>query len=103
MTAYGDAEPVSKTIEVVIKSNSSIDTLPNIFSPTVRDRQNDFFAIATTNIETFEIIITNNQGATVYESTDVNFRWNGTDLSGEELPTGVYYYTFFAKGNELVG
>lgn len=100
MTAYGDAEPVSKTIEVVIKSNSSIDTLPNIFSPTVRDRQNDFFAIATTNIETFEIIITNNQGETVYESTDVYFRWNGTDLRGEELPTGVYYYTFFAKGND---
>jgi gliding motility-associated-like protein len=99
MTAYGDAEPVSESIEVVIKSSSSIDTLPNIVTPN-GDRINDFFAIATTDIEIFEIIIINSQGAKVYETTDVNFKWNCTNLSGEKLPAGDYYYTFFAKGKD---
>ena len=97
MTAYGDGEPVSESIEVVIKSSSSINTLPNIITPN-GDRKNDFFAISTTDIETFYIKITDLKGNTVFESTDVNFRWHGTNLGGEELPAGNYIYSFFAKG-----
>ncbi|NOQ72307.1 MAG: T9SS type B sorting domain-containing protein [Crocinitomix sp.] len=99
MTAYGEGEVDHEVIEVVIKSSSSLDTLPNIITPN-GDRKNDFFAIAATDIETFEIIITDAQGVKVYESTDVNFRWNGTNLGGEQLLEGDYYYTIFAVGDD---
>lgn len=97
MTAYGDGEPVNEMLEIIIKSSSSINTLPNIITPN-GDRKNDFFAISTTDIETFEIKITDQQGRLLYENTDPDFRWYGTNLGGEELPPGVYIYSFFAKG-----
>lgn len=99
MSAFGDGDPVTEIVEVVIKSSSSIDTLPNIITPN-GDRKNDFFAIATTDIETFYIKITDAKGTSLFESTDVNFRWYGTDLGSEALPAGVYYYSFFAKGKD---
>ena len=97
MMVYGNGESDNETVEIVIKSSASINTLPNIITPN-GDRMNDFFAISTTDIETFEIKITDLQGKVLFESTDVNFRWYGTDLSGEQLSKGVYIYSFFAKG-----
>ncbi|MFT5818801.1 MAG: gliding motility-associated-like protein [Crocinitomix sp.] len=97
MLVHGKGQLDSKTIEVIIKSSSSINTLPNIITPN-GDRTNDFFAISTTDIETFEIKITDLQGRVLFESTDVNFRWYGTNLGGEELPAGNYIYSFFARG-----
>ncbi len=97
MLVHGDGELIGQTMEVVIKSSSSINTLPNIITPN-GDRKNDFFAISTTDIETFYIKITDLKGNVLFEDTDVNFRWYGTDLGGEELPAGVYIYEFFAKG-----
>jgi gliding motility-associated-like protein len=97
MTAFGDGEPVSEIVEVVIKSSSRINTLPNIITPN-GDRKNDFFAISTTDIETFYIKITDLKGNVLFEETNVDFRWYGTNLGGEEMPAGVYIYEFFAKG-----
>ncbi len=97
MLVHGDGELIGKTIEIEIKSSSSINTLPNIITPN-GDRKNDFFAISTTDIETFYIKITDLKGNVLFEDTDVNFRWYGTDLGGEQMPAGIYIYEFFAKG-----
>lgn len=66
--------------------------LPNAFSPNI-DKVNDTFKPEQTfTYETFELIIYNRWGLKVYESANPYFEWNGSDLSGNKLPEGTYFY-----------
>ncbi len=74
MAVVGEGEIYEESQTIVIQTKSSIDNVPNIITPN-GDRINDFFAINTTEIETFFITILDAKGNTVFESKDVNFRW----------------------------
>ena len=87
----------SQTIE--IKSSASIDNIPNVCTPN-GDRVNDEFFITTTDIEELTITISNRLGQTVFKSNDVNFTWNGTDMSGNLVDKAVYTYYIIAKGSD---
>jgi gliding motility-associated-like protein len=66
--------------------------LPNAFSPN-SDKVNDTFKPEQTfTYETFELIIYTRWGLKVYESANPYFEWNGSDLSGNKLPEGTYFY-----------
>jgi IgGFc binding protein/CHU_C Type IX secretion signal domain/PKD domain/SprB repeat len=79
--------------------------LPNIFSPGV-DGVNDEFFFPNTAIIEIEAVIVNRWGVTMFEFTDINDSWDGTDKSGSECTDGVYFYTYKAKatnGTEYEG
>ncbi|PWH85430.1 choice-of-anchor L domain-containing protein [Brumimicrobium oceani] len=68
--------------------------LPNVFTPN-GDGQNDFFTMNVENAQSVEIVIVNRWGNVVFESTDLNFLWNGkVNNSGTECADGTYFYTF---------
>ncbi|RYM36049.1 T9SS type B sorting domain-containing protein [Brumimicrobium glaciale] len=68
--------------------------MPNVFTPN-GDGQNDFFTLNAENAQSLEIVILNRWGNKVFESTDVNFMWNGkVNNSGAECSDGTYFYKF---------
>jgi gliding motility-associated-like protein len=83
----------SDTIKKTISLKSEL-IIPNIFTPN-GDQNNDFFEITNLNKDDFEIQIINRWGQLVFESDDINFKWDGNDKSGKALQDGVYFYSFF--------
>ncbi|OJV26248.1 MAG: hypothetical protein BGO32_02245 [Bacteroidetes bacterium 37-13] len=67
--------------------------VPNTFSPN-NDGTNDFLQVYgnTKGVKLFEFKVFNRWGEMVYESTDVNQRWDGFS-GGKKLLGGVYVYT----------
>ena len=71
-------------------------TLPNVFTPN-NDGINDYFEITMSEKQDFQIIVINQSNAVVYQSTSVNFRWDGRLQSGDPAPPGNYVYFISAK------
>lgn len=68
--------------------------MPNVFTPN-GDNNNDVFTINAENAISLEVVILNRWGNVVFESTDLNFSWNGSvNNSGPECADGVYFYKF---------
>jgi gliding motility-associated-like protein len=66
--------------------------LPNVFSPN-GDGVNDFFKAGQTfAYDKFNIVIFNRWGNKVFESTNPFFEWNGSDMNGDILPSGTYFF-----------
>ena len=73
--------------------------LPNIFTPN-NDDANDVFTINAKNATSLEIVILNRWGNVVFESSDVDFGWNGKKHnSGAECSDGTYFYRFRITGD----
>lgn len=64
--------------------------VPNAFSPN-GDGINDYFNVQYRLIRTFEIKIFDRWGNQVYQSQDINFRWDGT-VNGLPAPEGTYVF-----------
>lgn len=94
-----DKANYEETQEVVVKSKSSIDNVPNVITPN-GDRINDYFSVKTTDIETFVISIRDNRGNEIFNSTDPDFSWDGTDFNGNIVEKGIYTYVIIAEGND---
>lgn len=97
MTIVGEEEIYTENQTINVIPQSRIDNLPNFFTPN-GDYDNDLFYIATTGIETLFVRIYDGNGNVVFESEEVGFVWDGTDVSGNKLEKGKYIYEFFAKG-----
>jgi len=94
---YIDNQVFETETIVSVESISEIIKVPNVFTPN-GDRINDVFVIQSENIETFTIVIQNQFGSKVFESNDVNFEWDGTDLNGDKVNIAVYSYYIQAVG-----
>lgn len=94
-----DKANYEETQEVLVKSKSSIDNIPNVITPN-GDRINDYFSVKTTDIETFVISIRDNKGNEIFNSTDTEFSWDGTDFSGNVVEKGMYTYLIIAEGKD---
>ena len=70
--------------------------IPNVFTPN-GDGKNDFFQIFgnTAAIRLLHVSIFDRVGELVFESFDVNFKWDGT-FKGQPLPPSVFVYTIKA-------
>lgn len=75
--------------------------LPTVFTPDGNGANDQFMPfIPYRNVKDVEVKIFTRWGQLVFETTDPDIRWNGkTDNTGEELPSGVYFYT--CKVNEI--
>jgi len=87
------AEEVPTENEVV---NYSIGRLPNVFTPN-GDGENDYFHVESSNLTDFSITVLNDQNQVVYQSTNPDFKWDGTMLGGQPVPDGNYVYFISAK------
>jgi gliding motility-associated-like protein len=74
--------------------------LPNVFSPN-GDGINDFFKAGQTfAYKKFSIVIFNRWGSKVFESINPFFEWDGSDMNGDKLPCGTYYFIAQLEHNE---
>lgn len=83
----------SNTVILVYPPTGTKETVPNVFSPN-GDGLNDVFTldgVINQCYDTIHVEIYNRWGQMVYESDDVDFRWDGKNKRGNELPEGTYY------------
>ncbi|HWB63113.1 MAG TPA: gliding motility-associated C-terminal domain-containing protein, partial [Chitinophagales bacterium] len=66
--------------------------LPNAFTPN-GDGNNDYWQLfgKITAIKQFEVMVFDRIGEKVFDSNDVNFKWDGT-YKGKPAPEGIYSY-----------
>lgn len=92
---YGQACYLYDTATVTVLADSSKMVVPNTFTPN-NDGINDNFSLVTyqTTVKDFHIWIYDRWGNKVYESTDVNFFWDGSNVfvANKPLNTGVFAY-----------
>ena len=69
--------------------------IPTAFSPN-GDGFNDVLFMGHRLLSQVKIKIYDRFGKTIFESTDPEFRWNGTGPGGKEVPEGVYTYRLLA-------
>ena len=69
--------------------------VPNTITPSNTDNMNDYFQLYYHGDVKFkEILIYNRWGSLVFESTDINFRWNGA-VNGKIMYNNVYSYLLY--------
>jgi gliding motility-associated-like protein len=62
--------------------------IPNSFIPD-QDRINDYFSGSFIGVMAVEVFIFNRWGELIFESNDLNFRWDGT-YRGQKVQLGTY-------------
>ncbi|MGB0838867.1 MAG: gliding motility-associated C-terminal domain-containing protein, partial [Chitinophagales bacterium] len=89
--------PCSDTVSITIVVEEPLNRMliPNAFSPN-EDNLNDFYKLtAIGTIENFSLIIFDRWGQKVFETTDINFGWDGF-VDNIEAEVGVYaFYTTY--------
>lgn len=70
-------------------------TVPNIITPN-GDGTNDFFLIKTAGIKSYDLVIVNRWGNTVFRSSDPTVIWDGKS-DGQPVAEGVYFYKLKAS------
>ncbi len=87
--------------EEVIRVDSSLLEIPNVFTPN-GDGFNDYFQVSALSLKTFKGVIFNRWGRVLFEWDDpktLESGWDGLDRnSGKEAPVGTYYYVITATG-----
>ena len=81
---------------IVIPLPDPIINVPNVFSPN-NDASNDEYFIDTENVTSIELIILNRWGNVVYETTNLNGKWDGK-WNGKDASEGVYFFKYVITG-----
>jgi len=70
---------------------------PNVFTPN-GDQANDYFEFELLNIKSIHVDVLNRWGQVVFSSDDLNFKWDGTSTSSNDVTEGVYTFIYTATG-----
>jgi gliding motility-associated-like protein len=90
VVAPNGCKSIAQTTVNIDKCCSRV-SMPNSFTPN-RDGRNDKFGPAIfENVESFTMTVYNRWGQRIFETDDVNFKWDGT-YNGQECMVGVYFY-----------
>jgi gliding motility-associated-like protein len=94
VTMYFNNEicPLVDSFQVKIKVCYQPLILVNVYSPNGDGTNDDWVAKQTYQYEEFSLVIFNRWGQKVFESTDPFFKWDGTNLNGNDVPDGTYFY-----------
>ena len=81
-------------VDTVCTDNCLLYELPNVFTPN-GDFINDLFKpFPYCFVDKIEMTIVNRWGGVVFETTDPDVNWDGTDFSDNSMvKDGVYFYT----------
>ena len=93
VNAWGCTDQIVKRVEVIVPE---LIFVPEAFTPN-GDTRNDYFSIACNNIVSANIRIFNRWGEKIYESDDMNFRWDGF-YKNQSVQNEVYVYQIDAVG-----
>jgi gliding motility-associated-like protein len=110
------SEPGEYEVFLVLEKGTCIDTafilisvdkpldviysIPNIFTPN-GDGVNDFFTINAQNIQSLDILIMNRWGNVVFESNNIDAKWNGKNKNeGKDCSDGTYFYKINIVGED---
>ncbi len=93
LRAVDQAGNISEMSNRVCKSNCPVYNLPNAFTPN-GDGFNDLFVPYRPYlfVERVDFQIYNRWGQKVFETSDPEINWDGTNFSGTELAEGTYHY-----------
>ena len=94
----GNTEITSVSNEIKLYLPMSI-YLPTAFTPN-GDGLNDDFGAVGEGIEAYQLIIYNRWGQIIFESKNINEKWDG-NYNGKQAPPGVYSYELLAYGKEF--
>ena len=88
----GNSIPANKLVKICIDNCSYYD-LPNVFTPD-NDGINDIYKpLPYKFVEKIDFKVFNRWGNLVFETSDPEINWDGTDIStGKKLSNGIYYY-----------
>lgn len=96
------ADTVSVQITVRPILNIAFET-PNVFTPN-DDKANDIWRLTILlnpqNVESISVDIFNRWGEKVANFVDNSVGWDGKLKSGDDAPTGVYFYTSFVRSKD---
>lgn len=92
VTAVDTVGNESLRSNIVCVDNCPVYLLPNAFTPN-GDNQNDLFTpTRSCFIDLVEFQVYNRWGGLVYETDDPLLNWDGTNLKGDALEPGTYFY-----------
>lgn len=78
----------SINVEAVV---CNLDDTPNAFSPNA-DGYNDILSFKVAGGQIYKATIFNRWGKLIHEMIGGKYEWDGTDLSGERVDDGTYFY-----------
>jgi len=78
--------------EVLAQTPTDSIIAPNVFTPN-GDGINDVFEVTSRNGNVVSLRVYTRAGVLVFSIQAVRCRWDGYSLSGQQMATGVYYYT----------
>ena len=83
----------------IVENCEPIIVTPNAFRPTSSVSKNQNFSIYSLFLkeDSFEVFIYNRWGELIFESTDVNFKWNGGYGNNLNKPLPLGNYTYILK------
>lgn len=70
---------------------------PNIFTPNA-DGVNDVFHLGVSGASTFNCQVFTRWGTPVFEWSNPDSGWDGTNKNGTQMPEGVYFYKYSIEG-----
>lgn len=94
LEAPAATEPVLESKE----PEGTIGELFNVFTPN-GDGANDVLYVDSKDVTDFSVVVIDAQNKIVFQSTDADFRWDGTGLNGEPVPAGKYLYYVTARNS----
>ena len=71
---------------------------PNVFTPN-GDGDNDVFEVKSSEDNTVSLKIYTRAGVLIFSIEAKLCRWDGCSLTGQQMATGVYYYTAEVRGS----
>jgi gliding motility-associated-like protein len=96
--AFENNSPFSSKSNKICLPVAPMLWIPNAFTPN-NDLLNDTFKVTTLGIEKLKISIFNSIGEEIYNSTNVDFTWDGT-YKNKPVPEGAYIYLIQAIGTD---
>lgn len=102
LMATNEAGCVSKVVHGPIIIQAPDLFIPNVFSPN-SDSQNDRFLVEYDGSQPFKMQVFDRWGVLLHETNNKQKGWNGINLKGNPLPTGVYYYVVQVGDQEYTG
>jgi gliding motility-associated-like protein len=90
----GTCEPASDNVTIEVKGLNHYSG----FSPDGNNINEKFEITGAPFIENNELIVFNQVGQVVYKKNGYENDWTGTDMAGQPLPNGYYYFIFSGPG-----
>jgi gliding motility-associated-like protein len=98
-----NVKEIEKVNTVLSSSNevsvSSIESLPNVFSPN-GDGIYDVFTVKSKGLRDYSLVILDSKNQIVFKTDDPHFSWDGLAVNGNMVESGDYLYYITAYNSE---